>query len=206
MAKFFYSGQSCIDSNVIIVLTALTSYNIGDVVQVEITPLPDVSYDCYSIFAVANSGDTPNFPISSDQPSCLSCFQSLNGSFKFVSCEDDSSLFLNFDDFSFVPNFGGVYYITTLFSTIGCYEFVGWENLSTTDTLLTISEDYVSCEVCEEFNIPTSANTEYSLCVVDCSGNTVNLDMPHPVWTNNYGIEVTQLNAVTLGGPNGLNN
>ena len=47
---------------------------------------------------------------------------------------------------------------------------------------------------------------EYTLCVKDCDGNLVELTLPHPVWTNNYGAAVTQLNAVTLGGVNGLNN
>jgi len=46
----------------------------------------------------------------------------------------------------------------------------------------------------------------YELCVPDCSGNTVTLQVPYPVYTNEYGTAVTQLNAVALGGPNGLNN
>lgn len=46
----------------------------------------------------------------------------------------------------------------------------------------------------------------YELCVPDCSGNTVTLQVPYPVYTNEYGTAVTQLNAVELGGVNGLNN
>jgi hypothetical protein len=34
MADFYYSGQSCVDNSVIAVLSATTSYNIGDVVNV----------------------------------------------------------------------------------------------------------------------------------------------------------------------------
>ena len=57
---------------------------------------------------------------------------------------------------------------------------------------------------------PISANTESTVCVI-CysytSGETVNVvSPPHPIWTNNDGTQVTQLNAVVLGGPNGLNN
>lgn len=47
---------------------------------------------------------------------------------------------------------------------------------------------------------------EYTLCVTDCDGNLVELQLPHPVYTNEYGVAVTQLNAVELGGVNGLNN
>lgn len=54
-----------------------------------------------------------------------------------------------------------------------------------------------------------SANTEQNIClqICDLSGGTtvVSVATPHPVWTNEYGGEVTQLNAVTLGGMYGLN-
>ena len=61
-----------------------------------------------------------------------------------------------------------------------------------------------SCFECNK-TIPLSANTDDLLCIYDCSGNTLTFDLPKPVWTNNNGNEVTQLNAVQLGGPNGLN-
>ena len=51
---------------------------------------------------------------------------------------------------------------------------------------------------------PTSAGTEYTVCVT-CNGVATEVNPPHPVWTNNYGQEVTLLDAVVLGGLNGLN-
>jgi hypothetical protein len=56
-----------------------------------------------------------------------------------------------------------------------------------------------------------SANTESTICVQICStGDTmyenVVVNPPHPEWTDNYGVKVTQLNMITLGGNNGLNN
>lgn len=56
---------------------------------------------------------------------------------------------------------------------------------------------------------PISANTETFLCQEICvSGGTtiISITPPHPVWTDGYGTSVTQLNMVTLGGPDGLNN
>jgi hypothetical protein len=53
-----------------------------------------------------------------------------------------------------------------------------------------------------------SANTEVIICSY-CpeSGGTLNsIVPPHPIWTNSNGDAVIQLNAITLGGPNGLNN
>ena len=64
---------------------------------------------------------------------------------------------------------------------------------------------YTDCFTCQ--NPPTSAGTEVFLCEQICteSGTTVvSVVAPHPVWTNGYGGEVTQLNMITIGG-NGLN-
>ena len=52
---------------------------------------------------------------------------------------------------------------------------------------------------------PISAGTEYTVCVI-CDGIAVEINPPHPVWTDGYGREVTQLNMVVIGGSNGLNN
>jgi hypothetical protein len=56
----------------------------------------------------------------------------------------------------------------------------------------------------------TSANTEVTICeqICDGSGGTtvVSVIPPHPVYSDLTGGTVVQLNMVTLGGPNGLNN
>jgi len=58
--------------------------------------------------------------------------------------------------------------------------------------------------------VPISANTENTVCVSCCTSgncNTVTVVIPpHPQWTNEKGRTVIQMNAITLGGPNGLNN
>lgn len=54
---------------------------------------------------------------------------------------------------------------------------------------------------------PRDVNAEVFFCEQICteSGTTVvSVAVPHPVWTDAYGIAVTQMNMVTLGG-NGLN-
>jgi hypothetical protein len=80
-------------------------------------------------------------------------------------------------------------------------------NESTTYSAIT---EYNDCFDCVK-ETPRSANTEYEICEICCdcgttSGSTINLlTPPHPVYTDGYGTPVTQLNMVTLGGPNGLN-
>jgi uncharacterized delta-60 repeat protein len=58
-----------------------------------------------------------------------------------------------------------------------------------------------NCEICNSFIL--SSNTEYVDCLI-CNGDALLVDAPHPVWSNNYGRAVTQLDAVTIGG-NGWN-
>jgi hypothetical protein len=48
-----------------------------------------------------------------------------------------------------------------------------------------------------------SANTETTVCLIDCSGNTQTIIPPHPVFSGLSGGTVTQLNLVQLGGENG---
>jgi len=48
-----------------------------------------------------------------------------------------------------------------------------------------------------------SSNTNYDVCVT-CGDNTFIVETEHPVWTNQYGQSVIQMNAVELGGRNGL--
>ena len=78
-------------------------------------------------------------------------------------------------------------------------------------TAITIFDSCYECTTLFDYESPRSAYTEQIICLQVCdgiSGSTivVAVNPPHPVWTDNYGTEVTQLNAVTLGGINGLNN
>ena len=78
-------------------------------------------------------------------------------------------------------------------------------------TAITIFDSCYECTTLFDYESPRSAYTEQIICIQVCdgiSGSTivVAVNPPHPVWTDNYGTEVTQLNAVTLGGVNGLNN
>ena len=78
-------------------------------------------------------------------------------------------------------------------------------------TAITTYDSCYECTTLFDFESPRSAYTEQIICVQVCdgiSGSTIVVAVkpPHPVLTDNYGTEVTQLNAVTLGGVNGLNN
>ena len=58
----------------------------------------------------------------------------------------------------------------------------------------------------ESAGAPLSANTEVTLCsLYECNGSDNPVYTPHPTYTNGRGKAVEQLNAVTIGGFNGLN-
>jgi hypothetical protein len=198
---FYYSGQSCVNPVDVAVLSSITVYNIGDVVGA-IRP-----FGCFTITSLANSGDTVDFSILTGYPDCISCIQEGGGVFIFSVCSDPEKIVsIPVGEFNTVPLFLQSYYLELTKST-GCYVFVGWSpEDEPTDSISIILGPYEECNVCEVYNIPTSANTAYTLCTTGCDGKPVELEFPHPVYTNNYGNAVTQLNAVQLGGPNGLNN
>jgi hypothetical protein len=56
----------------------------------------------------------------------------------------------------------------------------------------------------EEALAPLSAGTEATVCVILCDNTSFVLSPPHPTYTNGYGKAVVQLNAIELGGINGL--
>ena len=61
-----------------------------------------------------------------------------------------------------------------------------------------------SFTTCEECNQPLSGGSEYIGCYT-CSGDTQTVELPHPTWTNLSGKAVVMMDAVVLGGINGLN-
>lgn len=67
---------------------------------------------------------------------------------------------------------------------------------------------YLNCETCifDNTRQPRVAGNEVTVCVELCDQSVVSVTPPHPVWTDGYGTQVTQLDMITLGGPNGLNN
>jgi uncharacterized delta-60 repeat protein len=93
-------------------------------------------------------------------------------------------------------------YFTT-FDFISRYYIAELYTEGTTPIELSSFLEFSSCTEC--FNFTINSGDEYLMCEV-CNGDTFTVNPPHPVWTNNYGTAVTILDAIVLGGPNGLNN
>ena len=139
---------------------------------------------------------------------CVECYIA-NGfqSLKFINCVDSSvyivDLLTFYNTYSFIPTSNSVYelYVTKNNQFINnCFTFTEVVTDVFDSTVDTIVLEYGDCITCTS---PKSANTESTVCVI-CSGNTFTVSPPHPVWTDNQGKAVIQLDAITLGG-NGLN-
>jgi len=117
-------------------------------------------------------------------------------------CQDASEVSVEFGRITPIPNV--VYSFSSSTGTIICGTATSTTATTPTYTAITAYDD---CYECSIYNIVYSANTAENICVEVCTTghtSTVSVVPPHPIWTNQYGIEVIQMNAVTLGG-NGLN-
>jgi hypothetical protein len=127
-----------------------------------------------------------------------------------VNCDTlvESFVSITLDNYLSVYNFGSLTNYSVKDSNGSCYQITNLCPIPLEDQGFTAVEFYFNCTFCESFdpNAPRSANTENFICIPDCefTGSTA-VAPPHPVWTDGYGREVTQLNMVVLGGPNGLN-
>ena len=166
---------------------------------------------CGTVGEVTSSPPSADFgQLYDDCCECLSGItESLN--FNFIIC--GTELEINIEAFNFCREHGlpitGMTYELQLDSYVPfCATFEGLSESGETNYHYS-SGPFSLCENCGE-EPPRSAGTEYEVCEICCdcgsTGSTINLiTPPHPVYTDGYGTPVTQLNMVTLGGPNGLN-
>jgi hypothetical protein len=205
------------------------SISIGSYITATNVVPPDPANDifsCFEIIASDNPGSSGYTATTSVYSSCYDCLVSNYTVVNFESC--DGLLGFNpviaISEFGFVPSRDEVFYIEI--NNVGgaiegtyttCLRVSSVEQLNQTVYLreeanfFTINQiifsNYSTCEECLN---GFSAGTETNVCNVcwDGSGYTVSVvsNIPHPTWTNAQGQAVVQLNAITLGGPNGLNN
>jgi hypothetical protein len=120
-----------------------------------------------------------------------------------IPCNGDSPLVVNDNGFNAYTT-GNTYYLGFTGSTSeGCFTIDSITNNPEVDGISSLVGPFLDC------SCSLSANTEQNICLEVCtpSGNTVvSVVTPHPAWTNNQGTTVYQMNAITLGGQNGLNN
>ena len=167
---------------------------------------------CGTVGVVTESEETPNITFVQLYDDCCECLSGLTESlnFNFIICGTEQEI--NIEATNFCSQIGlpitGLTYEIQLGSYVPfCATFQGLSESGETYYSF-VSGPSSGCEDCGE-EPPRSANTETFLCQEICTSGgttTISITPPHPVWTDGYGTEVTQLNMIVLGGPNGLNN
>jgi hypothetical protein len=165
--------------------------------------------DCYEVTSYTSS--SPRDGISNDYEDCLECFKAEFTGVIFQTCSDDNTrvtLTAATSTLTFLPDPSSVYYMTfsgVSAQYVGCFEFVSFTNSTNQYRITNVGTEYTSCYNCSVVNIPSSAGTIYYSCVI-CDTTATTVNPPHPVYSNMYGQDVVQLNAVQLGGTYGLYN
>ena len=167
---------------------------------------------CGTVGVVTESEETPNITFVQLYDDCCECLSGLTESlnFNFIICGTEQEI--NIEATNFCSQIGlpitGLTYEIQLDSYVPfCATFQGLSESGETNYFY-VSGPSSGCEDCGE-EPPRSANTETFLCQEICTSGgttTISVTPPHPVWTDGYGTAVTQLNMITLGGINGLNN
>lgn len=167
---------------------------------------------------VGDETTNPEIPLSlygATYTSCCECLSAITDSlnFRFINCNTLEVVNIeatNFCNDYGTPLTGRTYEIQFGSETPFCATFQELSPSGETNYFY-VSGPYTDCGKCEtDVRTTTSAGTESKICIICCpcgsTGSTItSVSPPHPTWTNLSGDAVVILNAVTLGGPNGLN-
>jgi hypothetical protein len=205
MVKYIVEGCSDGLEYIVSASTVLSPLQVIDFNFGEDTPI------CGTVISETDLEPIPLYTHLNSYTDCLSCVQENNFSFSAIDCnfpvisgEVSSLYFTEFPVGKFykfcVPDFFNPEIINCF-----CLEILGISPNESIPFPVEVTGPFNSCS-CES---PRSANTESNICLEICteSGTTVvSVTPPHPEWTDGYGTQVTELNMITLGGMNGLNN
>jgi hypothetical protein len=201
-------------------------HSIGDFVRSQFGNSDFICYEITDVYS-GGGGDPSSFgpggPILnlstsfvSDGNSYTSCEECLSGAsigLSIINCDTLESLQVNvslseWTEISGYPNSLPNSVISDSNGT--CYQIVNPCPIDNDNPPFEISDFFYNQSFCrflsQETRSARTSGIEVEICIVLCDQSVLLVNPPHPVWTDNYGIEVTQLSAVTLGGINGLNN
>ena len=156
---------------------------------------------CATFSGLTESGETNYSYVSGPFLDCELCTEPLpvyNLNVTATTCDGNSQLIILPGDVEFSES--SIYQLPNG----QCVSLTSGETVSFYANSMIIAGPFDDCDECAQ---PFSANTggnNGEVCVIDCSGNTVTVTPPHPVYTNGQNQAIVQINAITIGG-NGLN-
>lgn len=209
--RVLYEATACTSATTYVFNVSVPSTaNLGDTYQLSWGNIPFI---CVTLTGPVFEGNQTGYYFSTDvQITCEEC-SSINIGVRAINCSTGQYSVFNLTQEDYVRHYYSKPREFYVFKTNGeCYFIANPCPQIPTGTTAIITNYYDICYDCTPDNPepPRSAGTESTICVI-CydvlSGETVTVvSPPHPVWTDSRGIAVTQLNAITLGGMNGLNN
>ena len=209
--NFVWLGESCSTGQQSIITTT-NGFISGDIVRVK---WGSVDFDCYTLLSPYDPSMGP-YPMYNSLTNdayqiCDECLLSSRVNISISECDGSNQQYvsISLNDYFTFYNFG--YTTFNIIQYSKCYVINGTCLINGDYPEINILNFYFNCIQCNIDNIrqPRSANTETFLCQEICTSGgttTISITPPHPVWTDGYGTAVTQLNMITLGGINGLNN
>ena len=208
--EVFYC-QDCYGFDSGILIAPSGQHSVGDFVR---SQFGNSDFICYEIIDVYS--DQGGISFVSDGNSYTSCDECSSGAtlgLNIINCDTLESLQVNVSlsewvEISGFPNSLPNSVISDSNGT--CYQVVNACPIDNNNPPFEISDFYYNQSFCrflsQETRSARTSGIEVEVCIVLCDESVVLVNPPHPVWTDNYGTEVTQLSAITLGGINGLNN
>ena len=175
-----------------------------------IDPTPEREQDLCGEILSESSAEFATYTGITPYNNCYDCLSTLgNALYGFTICNsEDLFAYIKPSDFGSLPTLGDVFYLTIenrieIVSQCVFLSEIIYDSTEVPNTFIS-QTPYSECEDCLFINTPRSANTETLICdyCCDCgsSGSTITQTNPqHPIWTDGYGIDVTQSNMVVIG-------
>ena len=217
---FVWEAEICNLGTIIYITTTNNTFTTGDTVQ---TLWGETNFLCATLIEDVTSAVTADtyFYTNTKFDTCEDCYTATTIGIRTLDCFtlESEVVDLTYTAWTQTTNYGGFNgsYLDCFLDSDGlCRTIVDVCPLTPIDNPKSVTQQYLNCNICTIFHPrpapptppfpdPISAGTEYLVCV-ECSGSTFTITPPHPVWTGPYGNAITLLDAIVLGGPNGLNN
>jgi len=215
---FVWEAEICGLGDTIYITTTDGTFTTGDTVQ---TLWGETNFLCATLIQNVTSvvSSETYFHSETKFNTCEDCYNTTIG-IRTLDCFtlESEVIDLTYTAWTETTNYGGLngsYSDCFLDSDGLCRTIVDVCPLTPINNLKSVTQQYLNCNICTIFHPrpapptppfpdPISAGTEYLVCV-ECSGSTFTITPPHPVWRGAYGNAITLLDAIVLGGPNGLN-
>ena len=206
--NFVWLGQSC-STDSLAIITTINGLIPGDIVKVN---RGSSEFDCYTLISPYDASmgiyDTYNSLTNDPYQICDECLLSSRINISIAECDGSNQQYVSvsLSDYFIFYSFG--YTTFNINEYDKCYVVINTCPINGDYPEINIRSFYFNCDDCVFDNTrqPRNSGAEVDICISLCDGSVESVNPPHPEWTDGYGTQVTQLNMITLGGPDGLNN